>query len=79
MRTTLDQALSRYAVVSVSWNNFSCGNYPILGAFLAGWFCRDMGLEIPDELPAVGCDSFRKAWLECDSFLAILSQQTQTP
>lgn len=75
MRTTLDQALSRYAVVSVSWNDLSWGHYPILGAFLAGWFTRDLGLEIPDELPAVGRDSFRKAWQECDDFLAILSKQ----
>lgn len=79
MTTTIDQALTRYAVVGVSWNDFSHGNYPILGAFLAGWFCRDMGLEIPENLPAVGRDSFRKAWSECDSLIAILEQQNKTP
>lgn len=76
MNTTLDLALARYTIVSKEWSDLAAGNYPILGAFLAGWYWRDMGCELPPPEQIKSCrDSFRKGWAEADSFVSILNQQ----
>lgn len=72
MRLTLDLAIIRYSVICESWQRLSPGFTPVLGAFLAGWFCRDMGSKA-DESVAGGRfrDSWRAGWTEADSQLAI--------
>lgn len=73
MRTTLDLALTRWSVVSRKWHELSSNSAPVLGAFLAGWYWRDMGNAMPlrSEIGTF-CDSFRVGFREADDWNAIL-------
>ena len=72
MITTLDKALTRWAVAFQGWQSVG-GAMPVLGAFLAGWFCRDLGgLRDPPKGTSLK-DSWKKGWDEADSEIAILT------
>lgn len=76
MNTTLDLALTRWSVVCEKWNDLAPASQPILGAFLAGWYWRDMGNKIPDkEDIGTFCDSFRVGYREADIYLQINFQR----
>lgn len=75
MKTTLDLALIRWSVAHRQWHELA-NDMPNLGAFLAGWFMRDMGAEMPErEKLGTFCDSFRKGWKECDDMIVILDRE----
>lgn len=76
MKTTLDLALIRWSVVCKEWGELSSGFYPNLGAFLSGWFWKDMGNELPKELGEFR-DSFRKGYQESEFMLEILNRERQ--
>lgn len=76
MRTTLDIALTRWAVRCRTWHDMG-GDHPQLGAFLAGWFARDCGLPLPHVIPVNVRDSLRIGWKEADDHIAILEQQEE--
>lgn len=79
MTTTLDLALARYAVVHKQWSDLASGNSPVLGPFLAGWYWRDMGCELPPREQIKDFkDSFGKGWAEADDFVEILSRTAPT-
>ena len=77
MKTTLDLALIRWAVVCHQWRE-NGGIHPQLGAFLAGWFLRDCSHKNairPDGMAFR--DSFRRGWQEADTEIAIIDRETQ--
>lgn len=63
----LDLGLIRWFVVCRRWQEMSAGHQPDLGAFLAGWLCR----QITEEMPNVEVfrDSFSAGWREADTEL----------
>lgn len=76
MRTSLDLALIRWSVVCRTWHDLSSGNAPQLGAFLAGWYWRDMGNPMPQRTDlGTFCDSFRVGWREADAQIIIMKRQ----
>ena len=76
MITTFDLAITRYTVVCQQWAELAAGNAPQLGPFLAGWYWRDMGCELPpSEQIKSFRDSFRKGYAEADAFAEILSRK----
>ena len=66
----MDLALTRWAVVCRQWHELSGGSTPLLGAFLAGWYCRCIGASMPDELGDFK-DSFRRGWIEAEQQIEI--------
>ena len=65
--------------MSDRWKDIG-GDTPMLGAFLAGWFLRDMsprGTQPPDV--ASFRDSFRVGWREADDQIEIASRSVATP
>lgn len=77
MQTSLELALIRWSVVHRKWHELA-NDMPCLGAFLAGWFLRDMspkGTQPPDV--ASFRDSFRVGWRESDDQITILSRPTR--
>jgi len=74
MITTLDSALVRWSVVCRRWEDFSSGNSPQLGPFLAGWFMRDMGAPMPEDV-GLFRESFCAGWAEADTEIEIASRQ----
>ncbi len=75
MQTTLDLALIRWAVVCRRWHELSSGSAPVLGAFLAGWFLRDAGAQLPTDCGSAR-DSLRIGYAEADSQIVILQRNT---
>lgn len=76
MTTTLDIALIRWSVVCRQWDALSSNSAPILGAFLAGWYWRDMGNELPGrEQLGTFVDSFRVGWHESDAMITIQQRE----
>lgn len=78
MTTTFDLAIIRYAVVHKQWSEIGVGASPELGPFLAGWYWRDMGCDMPaaEQIKSFR-DSFRKGYAEADAFVEILSRKNQ--
>lgn len=68
--TRLDLALTRWAVAFHVAQELAPCSGPLIGPFLAGWFCRDMGMACLD-LPTLGtfASSWRSGWTECDGWL----------
>lgn len=66
----LELALVRWSVVCQSWQSMSAGHSPLLTAFLAGWGCRCIGIEIPSQYHEFR-DSFRAGWREADTEISI--------
>jgi hypothetical protein len=72
--TSLDMALVRWSVVCGSWRELG-GDFPDVGAFLAGWFLRVLGAEMPPREKLGRCpDSFRVGWREADTQIVIASR-----
>lgn len=72
--TSLDMALVRWSVVCCSWRELG-GDFPDVGAFLAGWFLRVLGAEMPPKEKLGRCpDSFRVGWREADTQIVIASR-----
>lgn len=78
MKTTLDLAMIRWAVVCGEWSETAVGHFPNLGAFLAGWFCRDAGIPIKAADGITFINSWRKGWIECNVQIAIMDQAALT-
>lgn len=74
MKTTLDLALTRWSVMCIAWHDQSAGHHPQLGAFLAGWFRRDMGMPL-DEPPNWCRDSYRVGYREADNMIKIQQRE----
>ena len=70
MKNDINTALIRWSVVCRRWNDLSSGHAPILGAFLSGWFWRDMGNPMPSDC-GVFQDSFRIGYKEADETITI--------
>jgi hypothetical protein len=63
-----------------AWHELAAGAEPLLGAFLAGWYWRDMGNQLPGaEQIGQFTDSFRVGWREADTHIAIKDQQNARP
>lgn len=73
---TLDLGLIRWSVMCDKWNDLAQGSAPQLGPFLAGWFTRAMGAEMPSDL-GMFRDSYRVGWREADTQISIQIQSTQ--
>ena len=73
----LDLAMTRWSVKCTAWSKLSPGAAPVLGAFLAGWYCRCIGTAYfePDQLR----DSFRVGWREADDHIYIQLHSQNTP
>lgn len=69
----MDLALARWSVVCESWGELAGGHAPYLPAFLAGWYTRQIGVEMPDDLGTFK-DSYRVGWREADQEVAIDSR-----
>ncbi|RRJ96822.1 hypothetical protein Ga0100231_023945 [Opitutaceae bacterium TAV4] len=74
MILSLDIALIRWSVVCRQWEGFSAGNAPLLGAFLAGWYCRSIGASMPEDVGQFR-ESFRVGWREADQQIEIESRK----
>lgn len=70
----MDLALIRWSVVCVSWAELSSGHAPHLPAFLAGWYCRQIGASRPENVGDFK-DSFNVGWREADTTIAIESKK----
>jgi len=70
---SLDLALTRWAVTCTRWGELSNGSAPILGAFLAGWYCRCINTSLPERIGEFP-DSFRAGWKQADEQIAIASR-----
>ena len=70
MKPDLTLAIIRYSVVCQRWNVLSAGFNPSLESFLAGWFCRVIGSEKPNDCGRLK-DSFNAGWDEADSAVVI--------
>lgn len=66
----LDLALIRWSVKCEAWGELAAGNAPLLGAFLAGWYCRSICASKPVQ-PGQYRDSFQAGWGEADAQIAI--------
>ena len=66
----LDLALIRWSVKCTALGELAAGAEPLLGAFLAGWYCRCIGASLPEDLGQFR-DSFRAGWKEADDFIQI--------
>ena len=72
--TSLDMAMVRWGVVCCSWRELG-NSFPDIGAFLAGWFLRVLGAEMPPKEKLGRCpDSFRVGWREADTQIVIASR-----
>ena len=72
MQTSLDLALIRWSVMHRKWHELA-NDMPCLGAFLAGWFLRDMSPKGTQPPPVASFrNSFRVGWREADSEIAIM-------
>jgi hypothetical protein len=74
MKTNIELAIIRYAVVCEKWKSIG-GTYPILGAFICGWFMRDMNGENFVDVSSQFRDSYRVGWNEADTMLKIEEQK----
>lgn len=78
MVLTLDLAIIRYAVVCERWQKLSTGMVPVFGAFVCGWFGRDMGQSV-DVGAGTFRDSWRAGWAEADSAKQIAMRDLHHP
>jgi hypothetical protein len=73
---TLEQAITRYTVVSEKWGALAADNQPYINAFLAGWCSRGIGMSEPsDKACGIYRASFRAGWREADTFANIWQRQ----
>ena len=70
MKPDLTLAIIRYSVVCQRWAELSAGFNPNLEAFLAGWFCRVIGSEKPNDCGRLK-GSFDAGWKEAHSAVVI--------
>lgn len=69
----LELALVRWSVVHRRWHELA-SDCPLLGAFLAGWYCRCIGATEPQNV-GVFRDSFRTGWREADDQIEIAARR----
>ncbi len=70
----MDLALTRWSVVCTSWGELANGHAPYLPAFLAGWYCRQIGASHPETFGQYN-NSFNVGWREADTEIAIASRE----
>lgn len=75
MKTTIDQALTRWCVVCQARAAFAAGDFAHVGAFLAGWYMRDMGVpEMDRRQLGARASSWLAGWREADQTLWIMAR-----
>jgi hypothetical protein len=72
----LDLALIRWSVVCEKWEQLANGSAPNLGAFLAGWYMRCVGLPQPEQHHILR-DSLRAGWAHANDQIAIKIRETK--
>ena len=68
-----DLAFIRWSASCRRWHDL-IGAEPLLEAFLAGWFCRCIGVEKPANVGQFS-DSFNTGWREADEQIVIESRK----
>ena len=72
---TIDQAITRYAVVSEEWRDFGGqASMPYIPAFLAGWNMRAIGAPEPENV-GQWRDSFRVGYREASAFADLWNRE----
>ena len=75
MTVNLELAIIRYSVVCCRWQSLAAGFQPELNAFLAGWCCRVIGADKPENCGMLK-ESFNAGWEEARAHIVIAERES---